>query len=280
MRIKVVTDSSCDLPQALIEKYDIEVVPLDIILNGEKTAMTPDEIIKKIDEGQNVKSSQVTPLKFKEAYSLILKKYDGIISIHLSSKLSGTYNSAVLSAKDFGEKIEVVDSLSTSAALGALVLKAAELSSDGDDLKKISNKLREFPKSIETIFGIKVINNLVKGGRVGPIVGKLTNLFNAKPILRGIDGEIKLYKVTLGFKRVLKEITNFINTHNVLDERIILAHVHADEDVEYIKNHVSTKVLSCHAGQIITIHGGYGFVLVGFISADSNGFHKNMTFSE
>ncbi len=265
LRIKVVTDSSCDLPQTLIEKYDIEVVPLDIVLNGKKKTMTPDEIIEKINTGQNVKSSQVTPLKFQEAYSRILEEYDGILSVHLSSKLSGTYNSAVLSAKDFGEKIEVIDSLSTSAALGALVLKASELASSGN-LKESAENLRGLSKKIETIFGIKVIDNLVKGGRVGPIVGKLTSLFNAKPVLRGIDGEIKLYKVTLGFRRVLKEITNFINSHDVLDSRIIVAHVHADEDVEYIKNHVNTEAITCPAGQVITIHGGYGFVLVGFIT--------------
>ena len=265
MRIKVVTDSSCDLPQTLIEKYDIEVVPLDILLNGKEKMMTPDEIIKKMNAGQNVKTSQVTPLKFKEAYSRILEEYDGILSVHLSSKLSGTYNSAILSAKGFGEKIEVIDSLSTSAALGAMVLKASELASMGN-LKKSAKRLRELSKKVETIFGIKVVDNLVKGGRVGPLIGKLTSLFNAKPVLRGIDGEIKLYKVTLGFKRVLREITNFINSHSVLDNRIIVAHVHADEDVEYIKNHVNTEVITCPAGQVITIHGGYGFVLVGFIS--------------
>lgn len=265
VRIKVVTDSSCDLPHTLIKKYNIEVVPLDILLNGKKKVMIPDEIIEKMNMGQSVKSSQVTPLKFKEAYSRILKEYDGILSVHLSSKLSGTYNSAVLSAKDFGEKIEVIDSLSTSAALGAMVLKASEFALKGN-LKESAEKLRELSKKIETIFGIKIIDNLVKGGRVGLLVGKLTNLFNAKPVLRGIDGEIKLYKVTLGFKRVLREITNFINAHNVLDNRIIVAHVHANEDVEYIKNHVNTEVITCPAGQVITIHGGYGFVLVGFMN--------------
>lgn len=265
MKIKVVTDGSCDLPQELVKNYHIEIVPLHTILNDKDAYLTPDEIIEKMNAGNTVKTSQVTPTEFEETYSQILQEYDGILSVHLSQKLSGTYASAVTSAKKFNGKIEVIDSMSTSAALGAMVLKAVEFAKTGK-LKESAEKLREFSKKVETIFGIKVIDNLVKGGRVGPLVGRLTKMFNAKPVLRGIDGEIKLYKVTLGFKRVLREIVNFINNHKILDNKIVIAHIHAESDVEYIRAHTDVEIISCRAGPTITVHGGYGFILVGFIS--------------
>ncbi len=264
MKIKVVTDGSCDLPQELIKKHDIKVVPLHTFLNDKDSDLTPDEIIEKMNSGNTVKTSLVTPSEFEKAYSQILREYDGILSVHLSQKLSGTYNSAVVSARKFNDKIEVINSMSTSAALGAMVLKAVELSKTGN-LKESAEKLREFSKKIETIFGIKVIDNLVKGGRVGPLVGRLTKMFGAKPVLRGIDGEIKLYKVTLGFKRVLREIVNFINNHKILDNRIVIAHIHAESDVEYIRAHTNVEIIVCEAGPTITVHGGYGLILVGFI---------------
>ena len=264
MKIKVITDNSCDLPQEIVEKYNIGVVALHTLLNGKDVKLTPDEILEQMNKGNTVKTSQVKPSEFEEIYSKMLEEYDGILSVHLSKKLSGTYASAVMSAKKFNGKVEVVDSRSTSAALGAVVLKAVELAKTGE-FRESAEKLRKISEKVETIFGIKVIDNLVKGGRVGPLVGKLSKMFNAKPILRGIEGEIKLYKVTLGFKRVLREIVNFINDNAVLDNRIFVAHVHAESDVDYIRAHTNMKVISCKAGPTITIHAGDGFVLVGFI---------------
>jgi DegV family protein with EDD domain len=261
------TDSSCDLPNELLERYDIEVLPLDLTLNGNKAELTSKDVVKLMDAGNDVKTSQVTPVKFEKAYEKALQEYDGVISVHLSAKLSGTYRSALLAAKKFKGKVEVVDSKSTSAALGALVLKASEIASSLN-LKESADKIRNLSEKVETIFGIKVVDNLIKGGRAAPIVGKLMNLFNAKPILRGIDGEIKLHKVTLGFKRVLREIVNFVNANPVLSNRIVVAHVQAQEDVEYIKTHIGVDVISCEAGPVITVHGGYGLVLVGFIRDD------------
>ncbi len=266
MRIKVITDSSCDLPIDLINGHDIGVVPLRTIMDGKDEKLTSEEVIRYIDEGREVKSSQVVPSDFEDAYSRALKEYDGVVSVHLSSKLSGTCNNAVVTAKSFGGRVEVIDSLSTSAALGALVVRAAELVSAGKDLKETSDELRRLSQKVETIFGIRVVNNLVKGGRVGPIVGKLTALFNAKPVLRGIDGEIKLYKITLGFKRVLNEIVRFVNSNEPIDGKIFIAHIGAEEDVQYIKERVKAGVFSCKAGPIIAVHGGQGLILVGFVA--------------
>jgi len=260
----VITDSSCDLPRESLEKHDIEVLQLDLILNGKKTNLTSEEVVDRMNAGDDVKTSQVTPVKFQRAYEEALKRYDGILSIHLSSKLSGTYTSALLTAKEFSNRVKVIDSKSTSAALGALVLKACEISKILD-LNESAKVLNELSEKVETIFGIKVVDNLVKGGRAAPLVGKLMSLLNAKPILRGVEGEIRLHKVTLGFRRVLKEMVSFINTSSVLDKRIIIAHVQAENEVDYIKAHTDNDVLSCEAGPVITVHGGYGLVLAGFI---------------
>lgn len=265
-KIKVVTDNSCDLPSEWFKANDVEVVNLKILVNGQIEEMTAQELLGEAKKGKRVTTSQPNPDEFEKLYEKILREYDGILSIHLSSKLSGTYNSATLAAQKFEGKVETVDSLTTTSALGAMVAKGVELSKTGD-LRKSAEELRKLSLTVKTIFGVQTVENLVRGGRAHLIAGKLVTLLNVKPVLKGEDGEIKIHKIVLGFQRVLREIVNYVESYDVMDKKIYIAHVNAQQSVDYLISKLGndyTFTVS-QTSPAITLNAGEGAVLVGFL---------------
>ncbi|MGC8612066.1 MAG: DegV family protein [Athalassotoga sp.] len=266
MKIKVITDSSCDLPVEWFKENDVEIVNLKIYVNGELKNISTNELIKEWKMGEKITTSQPAPNEFEKIYEDFLKDYDGILSVHLSSKLSGTFGSAAVAARKFPQKVEVIDSLTTTSALGAMVAKAVELSKT-EDLKTCAEKLRKYAQNVKTIFGVQTVENLVKGGRAHLIAGKLVTLLNVKPVLKGEDGEIKLHKIVLGFQRVLREIVNYVESHEVVDRKVYIAHVNAKEGVEYLLSKFKDKYI-CTVAEVdpaIALNAGEGSVLVGFL---------------
>jgi DegV family protein with EDD domain len=265
-KIKIITDSTCDLPEEWFKLNDVEVMKLEILVDGKSREITSDEVLEEMKKGKKVTTSQITPDEFEKAYSTILKTYDSILSVHLSSKLSGTYSSAMLAAQHFKGKVEVIDSLTTTSALGAMVAKAVELSNSGD-LEDSAKKMKIFAQNVKTIFGIQTVDNLIKGGRAYTIAGKLVTLLNVKPILKGEDGEIKFHKIVLGFPRVLRGIVDYINSFEVEDGRIYIAHTHAEEAVEYVRSKVNLDCIIAPTNPVISINAGAGAILVGFLTS-------------
>ncbi|BBJ29001.1 DegV family protein [Athalassotoga saccharophila] len=266
MKIKVITDSSCDLPPEWFKENDVEIVNLKIYVDGELKNISTEELLNEWRNGKKITTSQPTPNEFEKIYESFLRDYDGILSVHLSSKLSGTFNSAAVAARKFSQKVEVIDSLTTTSALGAMVAKAVELSKK-EDLQSSAQKLRGYAQNVKTIFGVQTVENLVKGGRAHLIAGKLVTLLNVKPVLKGEDGEIKLHKIVLGFQRVLKEIVNYTESHEVVDGKIYIAHVNAKESVEYLLSKFKDKY-TCTVAEVdpaIALNSGEGSVLVGFL---------------
>lgn len=266
VKIKVVTDNSCDLPPEWLKENDVEVIKLKTFIDGQETNISSDEIVDEFKKGKKVTTSQPAPDEFEKLYSKILEEYDEIISVHLSSKLSGTCNSASIASKQFPGKIEIIDSLTTTSALGAMVGKAVELSKTGD-LKKSAEELRKLSLTVKTIFGVQTVENLLKGGRAYLIAGKLVTLFNVKPVLKGENGEIKFYKIVLGFQRVLREIVRYVESYDVLDKKIYIAHVNAHESVNYIISKLGNDYtfIVGSASPAISLNAGEGAVLVGFL---------------
>ncbi len=264
-KIKIITDSSCDLPKSWFKEHDVEVVPIKILIDGKNTDVSVDEVLAAIKKGKQVTTSQIMPDEFEKIYTELLKNYDGVLSVHLSSKLSGTYNSAALVSRKFEGRVEVIDSLTTTSALGAMVAKAVELCQSGD-LAGSAEKMRNFSKRVRTIFGIQTADNLIKGGRAHLIAGKLVTLFNVKPILKGEDGEMKFYKIVLGFPRVLRGIVDYVESQDIVDNKIYIAHVHAEEAVEYIRSKLKIDSIVCPAGPVVSMNAGEGFVVVGFLT--------------
>src|SRR3712207_5153469 len=188
-KIKIITDSTCDLNNQVIREYDIDVIPL-IVNFGEKSYIDGVDInirefLRKMDE-ENIfpTTSGINPNKFYEHYKKYLYEGYKIISIHLSSKMSGTYQSACI-AKEMLETddIVVIDSMNVTAGLGLLAIKAAELAKNGYSIQKIKKVIEETIPHVKNAYAFASLDNLVKGGRLSKTMGAIGNLLNIKLIL-------------------------------------------------------------------------------------------------
>ena len=208
-KIKIITDSTCDLPQFIIDEYDIEVIPLLVTINGEsykdREELVFSDMIEKIkDSGELPTTTQVNPQRFYEYYKKYIDEGYKIVSIHLSSKMSGTSQSALI-AKDMldTEDIEVVDSLNVTAGLGVLVLEAQNLKEKGYGYKEIANEIRNSVDNVKSALLFTSLDNLIKGGRLSKTAGTIGNLLGIKLILDVSNGIMNVREKIRGTKKIV-----------------------------------------------------------------------------
>ncbi|MBD1381594.1 DegV family protein [Metabacillus arenae] len=192
-KIKIVTDSTADLPIEIIEKYDIEVVPLSIVIEGEtyldRVEIEPDEFIEKMEKTNDLpKSSQPPVGKFVELYEKLIKQGYKVISIHMTGGMSGTCQSAECAAKMVEGDITVFDSRFISKALSFQVVEAARLVKSGESKESVIKKIIDIRDSTFLFVAVDTLENLVKGGRIGKGKALLGSLLKLKPIASLQDG--------------------------------------------------------------------------------------------
>lgn len=207
-KIKIITDSTADLPKDIIEKYDIEVIPLFVSF-GDKVYkdgvdIKLEQLFTKIEK-ENVfpQTSQVNPQRFYEYYKKYIDKGYSIISIHISSKMSGTYQSACL-AKDMldSDNIIVIDSNNVTSGLGLLVIKACKLKDEGLFIEEIVKGVKETIPHIKSVLAFETLDYLVKGGRLSKTAGFIGNVLGIKPILAVENGEMVVKDKVRGSKKL------------------------------------------------------------------------------
>ncbi|MBC7087218.1 MAG: DegV family protein [Tissierellales bacterium] len=216
MTVKIITDSTAYLSKEYVEKEDITVVPLHYMFDGvEYIEGFKGEFDDYFEKLQNSKSfpttSQPSVGEFKEAYLKALENYDEIIVIVLSSKLSGTYNSAV-AAKELLEdkKITIVDTLSTVAALKFLIEDAVMLKKEGKNADEIASYLEDKKTKLKVLALPDTLEYLKRGGRISPLQANLGNLINIKPIIELKDGELTLLEKARGKKNALDRVIELV----------------------------------------------------------------------
>ncbi len=197
MAIKIVTDSTSDLPQELAEELGIKIIPLYVLFGNEtyrdRVNITEDEFYEKLLNGPvHPTTSQPSPQDFAELYSELSKDADGIISVHISSKLSGTCNSAYQAREMVKTKcpIEVIDSNNVSMGLGLVAIRAAELAGSGKDFKQVVEETKLTVSKISVWAMFDTLKYLAKGGRVGKAKALMGSVLNIKPVLAVKDGEM------------------------------------------------------------------------------------------
>ncbi|MEO3947523.1 DegV family protein [Gorillibacterium sp. CAU 1737] len=196
-KVRVVTDSTADIPEEIRKRLDIEVVPLKVHVGTETYrdtgSISPKEFYERFGESpQPWKSSQPTPVDFLAKYQSLTREdpNTAIISIHLSSALSGTYQSALLAKSRMDEKkdITVIDSRKASFGTGIRVVRAAEAAQAGKSKEEILALLQELDEKSSLYFLVNSLQHLHKGGRIGKAAAVLGSLLHIKPIL-SIDDE-------------------------------------------------------------------------------------------
>lgn len=212
-KIKIVTDSTCDLNDELIKKWGIIVVPLSISINGanylDRVDITPTEFMEKMKASPELpKSSQPPAGEFMKIYDELAAEGFEIISIHMTGGMSGTVRSAESAAQMTSAMVRVVDSRFISKALGFQVLEAAKMAAEGKTADEIVTWLDEIRENTRLFVVVDTLENLVKGGRIGKGKAMIGSLLNIKPIASLEGGEYTPVSKARSHTQVVKYLRN------------------------------------------------------------------------
>ena len=277
-KIGIVTDSTCDLPGNLIEKYNITSIPLSVIFQEETflddgKEATIEEFYRKLRSADKLPTTtQPTPRDFVDTYKGLLQKYDSIISIHISKKMSGTVNSAELAIQQMPDAaIEIIDSEYVHMPLGFLALEAAKLASDGRSKEDILEAVKTLKGKIKELFVPSTLEYLKKGGRIGKAKGLIASLLDIKPILAIHDGEVSQFKTTRRWKQAKTELINSMESMIENPERLVVSVGDSDaekdgiEMLDRIKEKFNPKeIFRVNVGTVVGTHLGPGGVAISF----------------
>lgn len=273
--IRIVTDSTADIPAQLCKDLGIEVVPLKVHF-GEETfvdgvTIHAEQFYEKLTQSSKLPTtSQPSPADFIDVYTKLMAESDcEIISIHLSSALSGTYQSAVLakSMLEHNEKLHIVDSKSASYGFGSLVAAAARAGATGISAAECLKLIQRLRKDTGLFFVVDTLEYLQKGGRIGKASAMLGSLLNIKPIL-SLDNDGVVYSVdkVRGQKKAMARVVEMLKS-NIPEGNFQLGIAHAnalhaaDELAELLRQHFQIDdILYTSIGPVIGTHVGPGTV--------------------
>ena len=198
MKIKILSDSTCDLSQELIEKYDITVIPLTVVKDGQsftdRVDITPAQIFDHVAAGGDLCSTTAINMgEYCDWFEKYAKEYDGVIHINIGSGFSCCYQNACLAADEF-DNVRVIDSQNLSTGQGLVVLKACELAQNCTDLDDLKAQLDAFTPKVEASFLLDQLKYMVKGGRCSSAAALGANLLNLKPCIEVKDGKMSVVK--------------------------------------------------------------------------------------
>lgn len=267
-KIKIITDSTADLPGRIYKDYDIEVLPLLIEMNGKTYTdgidINLESLLKGMDNSPAFPStSQVNPDRFYNVYKKYIEEGYKIISIHISSKMSGTYQSALIASSMINSSdIAVIDSLNVTSGLGILVLKAAELRDKGLSVEEIHQEILKCIPSVKSYLVFDTLKNLIKGGRIGKAKGTIGNMLNVKPLLSIEDGVITQVGKERGMKKALSKMSEIIESCGLKENQLVIViHAHNEKLKDLLAYEVkkyTSNVIECEVGCVVGVHAGKG----------------------
>jgi len=278
MNIKIMSDSTCDLSAELLQKYDITLVPLTIIKDGNAFSdgvnITPAEIYAHVAAGGNLCSTAAVNVgEYQEWFNQFSGSYDGVLHVNISSEFSSSYQNACLAAEEF-DNVRVVDSRNLSTGQGLVVLKACELAQQCESLDALQAQLQEFTSRVEASFLLDRLEYMVKGGRCSSAAALGANLLNLKPCIEVKNGKMAVVKKYRG--NYAKCLTNYVkdrlSNREDLDRGTLFVTRTpvSDECLEAVKNAVSEcadfeNIYWTEAGCTISCHCGPGTLGVLFV---------------
>lgn len=270
MTIAIVTDSTSDLTPELCTQYGICSVPLYVHFN-DKTykdglEITPNDLFEGMNAGlPTPTTSQPSPAEFTQVYQQALEKADQVISIHISSLLSGTADSAHIAAKEFGERVTVIDSKNVTLSLGMRAIRAAEMARQDKKMPEIVAAVESIAHQADLRFTVHTLDFLRINGRIGGAQALLGSLLNIKPILTVKEGRVETGGKVRGHKKAMLDLSN--HTKNYLkkfgrSKIAFISTIGAEEAIEELRTHLSDQDfedMGVHSlGAVIASHTGPG----------------------
>ncbi|AIY82932.1 EDD, DegV family domain protein [Clostridium baratii str. Sullivan] len=275
-KIKIITDSTVDLPKELLRELDVEVLPV-LINFGEESYLdgieiNRDEVFRRIDNGDVFPTTaQIVPNRFVETYEKYLNQGYKVLAVLMSSGMSGTYQSACLAKQMLEtEDVQIVDSQTITSGLGVLVLQAARLRDKGLTIEEIAKELEEIKPYLRSCLSFDSLDNLVKGGRLPKAVSVVTGMLGIKLVLEVKDGVISLKGKVRGSKKAVKKIISDMEEFGIRkDIPVIIANVNHDEVCNGLKEYLEEHNIDYIEGPVgcsVGIHSGDRALGVFFIS--------------
>ena len=277
MAITILTDTMCDVPREFVEKYNIKVLPL-LVNFGEESFrdgidITVDEFFKRLETSQELPTtSQINPPQFESIFKEEIGKNNTIIGILGSSKLSGTYNSAMI-AKNMvaNDKIHIIDSEAVTLGAGMLVIKAARLAQEGRTSEEIVKEIEKSKKRLKQFFIVGNLKYLYKGGRISLSASVLGSILNIKPIITTVNGKLEMLEKTRGVKKAISILMDMIkdNGWSLNDKIIGINHTICPEYADYVEELINMEykpreIIRGEVGSVVGTHAGPGCVALHF----------------
>jgi DegV family protein with EDD domain len=277
MAIRIITDTMCDVPKDMADKYDIRIMPLTVHFGEESYKdgidITMMEFYKKLEASENLPTtSQVPPIKFLDAFKEELDKGNEVICINGSGQMSGTYNSAILAMNQLeSDKIHVIDSEGVTMGAGLLSIKAARLAEQGISCVEIVNEVRESVKRMQYFYIVDTLKYLHKGGRISLSASVLGSILNIKPIITIKNGKLELIDKSRGIKKALATTFNMIKDNGwTLENKVVgINHTNSLENLATLeaylhKEYKVKEVIIGEVGSVVATRAGPGAVAIYF----------------
>ena len=278
MKIKILSDSTCDLSAELLQKYDITLVPLTVIKDGKSyrdgIEITPAESFAHVANGGDLCSTTAMNVgEYTDYFGRYSNEYDGVLHINIGSGFSSSYQNACIAAEDF-ENVRVVDSMNLSTGQGLVVLKACQLAQQCASLDELQQQVQEFTSRIESSFLLDQLQYMVKGGRCSSVVALGANLLNLKPCIEVKDGKLSVVKKYRGnySKCLATYVKERLADRDDLDrETLFVTRTPVSDDcLDSVKNAVDAyanfeNIYWTEAGCTVSCHCGPGTLGVLFV---------------
>ena len=273
--VKIVTDSTADLPPQLATELGITVVPVYLRFGDDvyrdRVDISEDEFYQRLlCDPIHPNTTQPTPQDFTDVYQKLSQEADGIISIHVTSKLSGTCNSA-LQGKELvkrGCPIEVVDSRVLSMGLGLLAIAATTVARSGNSLQRMVADVKQIVSSIRLLILLDTLKYLALGGRIGNVTALLGSILNVKPLLTMKDGELVPAGRVRSRAKGINKLFDFVK--NAVDiQDLAIVHATTPDEAQTLTEHIASvfpkeRIRLARVGPALGVHGGPGAIAVAF----------------
>ena len=282
-KIIIASDSTCDLTEELIKKYDIKIVPLYVCFGSssykDRVEMNVDKMYEKVKaEGVYPKTSAATPDDFYEFFRDLLTNDVEIIYTGIGSTLSSTLQSAYIAKGEFSEeeqeRIHLVDSKNLSTGIGLLVMKAATFREEGYSAKEIAEKLETIVPKVRSQFVVETLEYLHKGGRCSGLTRFIGTALRMKLLIKVTDGKLGVHKKAIGpTKKALNLMLDdfYAELPNLDKEYLFITHSNAYKNCEYVNGKLESikdsfdNICETKAGCVISGHCGEGCIGVLYI---------------
>ncbi|SHH77362.1 DegV family protein [Clostridium grantii] len=282
MFVKIITDSASDLPKNLCTELNIDVLPLNVYVNGKEfednVNIHANELFEDMRQGRNVKTSGVPLTVFEDKFRKLAKDNGSYIYLSFSSQLSGTYQTSKLAYNDIKDEypdfdLEIVDTLCASLGFGFVVVKAAQMAKEGCTKEQILNSINFYINHIEHIFTVDDIEYLYRGGRVTKTAAFIGTVLNIKPVLDVQNGKLIPIDKIRGRRKTIHKMIELVGKRGKRLENQTVGINHGDDlaTAEYIRDSIKEKYnvesfLINDIGSAVGSHTGPGVIGIYFLN--------------